>query len=449
MPVSGVRRRVSVQRLPIEVIVEPSWLPKREDLGDIVSLARTIKMKGDVDVPIKVRRLGERRYEMVWGKRRLEAAKLAGLVSITCMIEDMVSDEELLRQHCIENIQRVDRNPIEEAELFAFWKNKFNKSYEEIARILGISPDYIYNRVELLRLNPQVKAKLKTIRSATKKAENIGLYHARLLLKVRDVDAQLRLLDELINNRLSTRELDKIIKEMEEERDHPITRKEKTHQAYRRQGRRTFMDLTHPIYLEGQGNLFPGFVKLGYDTYGWEICRKIRITHRDTHIDCPRLMYEDGKAIGEYPLNKFINEGVIINLAKNKLEAIHTSDVEKNASQIKDGDIVILNTGWWRYHDSERYIDHPFITEEVADWLIKKKVKALCIDTPTPDMPLSIRREVSDRPVHSTLLSKDILIVENICNCSIDSSSRRVNVMIVPMFLGEAGEVPVRVIASF
>ena len=75
---------------------------------------------------------------------------LAGLNEISAIIEEIDNDEEVLIQSTIENILRKDKNPVEEAELFEFWKAKFGKTYEEIARLIGVTPSYIYNRVQLL-----------------------------------------------------------------------------------------------------------------------------------------------------------------------------------------------------------------------------------------------------------------------------------------------------------
>jgi ParB family chromosome partitioning protein len=158
-------------------------------------------------VPIKVRRRRTGDYELVWGHRRLYADELAGLSEISALVEDMV-EEEVLRQQIVENLCRMDKMPIEEAEIFETWSKRFNRSYEEIARKLGLRREYIYNRVELLKLTPDVRTLLKTISSDTNR---FWLYHARLLLKVKDPRLQYQLALETVRHGLISRELMKRI----------------------------------------------------------------------------------------------------------------------------------------------------------------------------------------------------------------------------------------------
>jgi ParB family chromosome partitioning protein len=143
-------KRKTVIKIPINKIRLIGWLPTRKDMGDLVEPAKSLRRRGDVGVPVKVRPAKDGFYELIWGRRRLEAAMLAGLNEISAIIEEIDNDEEVLIQSTIENILRKDRNPVEEAELSEFWKAKFGKTYEEIARLIGVTPSYIYNRVQLL-----------------------------------------------------------------------------------------------------------------------------------------------------------------------------------------------------------------------------------------------------------------------------------------------------------
>jgi ParB/RepB/Spo0J family partition protein len=161
-----------IKKIPISMIKEIEWVPKRRNLGDIASLAKSMMVKGDVEVPVKVRPSRDGLYELVWGWRRYQAAKLAGLNEISCIV-DNVSDAELFRQMAIENLLREDRNIVEEAELFRLWSSKTGKSYEEIARDLGINPRYIYNRVELLIERPINAIQLRIAISSPTEADKI------------------------------------------------------------------------------------------------------------------------------------------------------------------------------------------------------------------------------------------------------------------------------------
>ncbi|MEM4185799.1 MAG: ParB/RepB/Spo0J family partition protein, partial [Candidatus Caldarchaeum sp.] len=178
----------NVRKIPLEKVRLIDWLPTRSDMGEIVELAKSIKARRDVDVPIKVRPTADGCYDLVWGRRRLEAAMLAGLNKISAIVE-MLSDEEVLLQNAVENMFRNDKNPIEEANLFEIWKAKFGRTYEEIGRLLGVRREYIYNRVQLLSLSPNI---IKAIQNGSIDTSKFGLLHARVLLKIRDRAVQER-----------------------------------------------------------------------------------------------------------------------------------------------------------------------------------------------------------------------------------------------------------------
>ncbi|MEM4186659.1 MAG: ParB/RepB/Spo0J family partition protein, partial [Candidatus Caldarchaeum sp.] len=332
------RRRNELKKIPLDRIITPDWLPLREDLGDIVSLAKQLRNRGDVSVPIKVRTAGNGSYELVWGRRRLEAAKLAGLKKISAYVEQELGDEEFLVQHCLENLHRLERDPVEEAKLFSYMKNHLKKTYEELAGILGLSRDYVYNRVELLKLSPRVIERWRSIRSATK--TSIGLYHLRLLLSVKDPQHQLRLLDETAAYGYSVRQLAQRIEGTFQTEDvEAVKRRDKS------SGSTRLHDLTFPITVDGSGNLFPQSVQPDSNVYNWEICKRIRITHRDTHMDLPRFVNPSGKTIVYYEPDKFVGRGVVLELKKQAMEPIHREDLEECGLSVRRGDIVIINTG--------------------------------------------------------------------------------------------------------
>ncbi|MDW8359073.1 MAG: cyclase family protein [Candidatus Caldarchaeum sp.] len=435
---SKSRANKELTMIPLDKIVVPEWLPSREDLGDIVSLAKQLRTRGDVSVPIKVRKTSGNLFELVWGRRRLEAAKLAGLSKISAYVERNLDDEQFLLQHCLENLHRLDRDPVEEAKLFSYMRSRLSKSYEELAEMLGLSRDYIYNRVELLRLSPAVIGRFRSIRSATKAA--VGLYHLRLLLTVKDPHLQLRLLEETAAYGLSVRELAQRIEELLENRWAGVDKRRGTHS-----GGRWFHDLTFPITVNGSGNLFPQSVEPGHDVYNWEICRKITITHKDTHIDLPRFIDPSGKTITSYPPDKFVGRGAVIQLSKDSMEPISREDLENSGPSVRRGDIVLINTGWWRHREDAKYLEHPYLTEEAAEWLASRRIKMLCMDTPSPDMPVVKRLKIGDRPVHEIFLNRDILIVENLYNIQV--ANRRLTVYVVPFYFSELSEIPVKVIA--
>jgi len=201
-----------MRKIKLDDILPIPFIPERADLGDFLemqALVDTIEIKGDVEVPLKVRpsKTEPGKYERVWGKRRQEACSIAGLKEVTCIVEDM-DDDECFRQSAIENIHRKDLNPIEEAKFFEAWSKHSHLDYNEIAGELGLrDPGYVYNRTKLLGLPQAVQEKIVS-------ANNFGVYHGLLLLQAKDPALQEKLADEVIENKLTVRELEKKVKEI-------------------------------------------------------------------------------------------------------------------------------------------------------------------------------------------------------------------------------------------
>ncbi len=126
-------------------------------------------------------------------------------------------------------------------------------------------------------------------------------------------------------------------------------------------------------------------------------------THVGTHIDAPRHMIAGGKSLHEYPIDRFIGRGVLLNTSKEiTLDKV-------NAAEIQEGDIVLFNTGMSKeYFQTSYYDNYPVLTEEIASYLVSKKVKMVGVDACSVDPDVF--------PVHKTLLKNDILIIENLTN---------------------------------
>ena len=122
--------------LPLELI-EPNAEQPRTQLGNIEELAASVREKGVLE-PILVRQIGSNRYQIISGERRYRAATLAGLDEIPA-IELDVDDREQLEIALIENIQRKDLTPFEEAEGFALLQQKFGYTHEKISQVIGKS----------------------------------------------------------------------------------------------------------------------------------------------------------------------------------------------------------------------------------------------------------------------------------------------------------------------
>jgi ParB family chromosome partitioning protein len=162
-------------------------------------LANSIEEHGVIK-PIIVRS-AENGYELVAGERRWRAARKAGLKVIPCIIRE-ISDEENILFALIENMQREDLNPIEEAEGIQHIIELFNLTQEEIAKSLGKSRPYIANAIRLLRLQENVKDYLLS--------GELTSGHGKAIASVADKDKQQRLADYIVQNKCSVRETESL-----------------------------------------------------------------------------------------------------------------------------------------------------------------------------------------------------------------------------------------------
>jgi ParB family chromosome partitioning protein len=164
-------------------------------------LAESIKNHGVVQ-PVLVRRLGDR-YELIAGERRWRAARIAGLSKIPVVIRD-VQDKDLLEIALIENIQREDLNPIEEAQAYKKLMENVGLTQEALAVRVGRDRSYITNYLRLLRLPDDLQQLVKDGRLSTG--------HARTLLGLPQADLQRRIARQVIEKELSVRATEGLVK---------------------------------------------------------------------------------------------------------------------------------------------------------------------------------------------------------------------------------------------
>lgn len=178
------------------------------DETGLKELADSIKEHGIIQ-PLVLRKLGNK-YEIIAGERRYKAATLAGLVTVPAIISN-IDDNKSAEVALVENIQRRDLTPIEEAKSY---KNLLDKGYltqEQLAKKMGISQPAIANKLRLLNLDESIQQALLT--------EKISERHARSLLQIPDKAKQKEWLNKIINERLTVRDLDQAIKKSLEESD--------------------------------------------------------------------------------------------------------------------------------------------------------------------------------------------------------------------------------------
>ncbi|WP_305824850.1 ParB/RepB/Spo0J family partition protein [Massilia brevitalea] len=184
----------------------------RMDEGALQELAASIKTQG-VMQPVLVRPVDGGRYEIIAGERRFRAAQLAGLDEIPVLVRE-VDDQAAAAMALIENMQREDLNPLEEAQGIARLISDFNFTHEQAAGAVGRSRSAVSNLLRLVNLAGPVQTMLM--------AGDIDMGHARALLSV-DNASQIALATQVVAKRLSVRETEKLVARAIEELDAPAS----------------------------------------------------------------------------------------------------------------------------------------------------------------------------------------------------------------------------------
>lgn len=171
-------------------------------------LAESIKEQGIMQ-PIVVRPAGQNRYEIIAGERRWRAAQLAGLADVPALIRD-VPDEAAIAMALIENIQREDLNPIEEAIALSRLQKEFELTQQEVAQAVGKSRAAVANILRLMALNPEVKKMLEY--------GDLEMGHARALLSLGELD-QLEVARTVTAKGLSVRQTEALVRRIQQEKE--------------------------------------------------------------------------------------------------------------------------------------------------------------------------------------------------------------------------------------
>ncbi len=173
----------------------------RMDDAKIEDLARSIMANGIIQ-PIVVRRV-ESGYEIIAGERRWRAAQRAGLLKVPVAVRD-IPEDRLLAAALIENIQREDLNPLEEAQAYRRLADEFHLTQDQIADAVGKDRSSVANYVRLLRLPHELRDNIA--------AGSLSMGHARALLSLPDAAAQLRVGRDVVAKQLSVRETEALVK---------------------------------------------------------------------------------------------------------------------------------------------------------------------------------------------------------------------------------------------
>lgn len=196
-PVDG-----DLRRLPVEWLQRGRYQPRRDmDQEKLEELAASIRSQG-VMQPIVVRAVGHEKYEIIAGERRWRAAQLAGLDSIPAVIRE-VPDEAAIAMALIENLQREDLNPMDEAIALANLKDEFNLTHQEVADAVGKNRTTVTNLLRLMTLEEDVRTLLEH--------GDIEMGHARALLALEKRD-QVEAARQVVAKGLSVRQTEELVR---------------------------------------------------------------------------------------------------------------------------------------------------------------------------------------------------------------------------------------------
>lgn len=206
VPIEPADKVNVVLDIPVDHIRANPHQPRTDFNEEALSeLAGSIKKHGLIQ-PITVRYLGERRFELISGERRLRAAKIAGMKEIPSYIRE-VDDEQMIAFALIENIQREELNPLEISMGYQRLMDECNYTQSEVAERVGKNRSTVTNMLRLLQLPDFIQAALRD--------EKISSGHARALINISKVSDQKKVLKKIIKQSLSVRQTEKYVRSLD------------------------------------------------------------------------------------------------------------------------------------------------------------------------------------------------------------------------------------------
>ena len=186
-----------------KIQVNPTQPRTNFDTNEIENLTLSIKDLGIIQ-PITVRKIDSGNYEIISGERRFRASKKAGLNTIPCYIKGVDNETDLLKMSLVENIQRVDLDPIEIGLTYERLITDFNLNVDSISRLVGKNRSTISNYIRLLKLDPIIQSGIRD--------GFLSMGHGRALINIEDKKLQLNIYEQIISSELSVRQTEKIVK---------------------------------------------------------------------------------------------------------------------------------------------------------------------------------------------------------------------------------------------
>jgi len=188
----------------LNIEVNPFQPRSQFDEEALAELAESIKVQGIIQ-PITVRKLSDRKFQLISGERRYHAAKLAGLLRIPGYVRS-ANDQQMLEMALIENIQRENLNAMEIALSYQRLLSECELRQEDLGDRVGKKRSTVTNYLRLLRLPPDIQAAIRD--------GKIGMGHARALVNIESIDMQLEIYKKIINEDLSVRKVEELVKKL-------------------------------------------------------------------------------------------------------------------------------------------------------------------------------------------------------------------------------------------
>ena len=199
---NDVKKNTDSLQLSLDKIhVNPNQPRTNFDSDQIDNLVVSIKELGIIQ-PITVRKIKDDKYEIISGERRYRASKIANLESIPCYIKAVEDKTDLLKMSLVENVQRVDLDPIEIALTYERFINEYNLNIDTISRLVGKDRSTISNYIRLLKLDPIIQSGIRD--------GFLSMGHGRALINVDDKKLQIEIYEQIISSKLSVRQTEKI-----------------------------------------------------------------------------------------------------------------------------------------------------------------------------------------------------------------------------------------------
>jgi ParB family chromosome partitioning protein len=200
---NGIKSNPNSLQLSLDKIhVNPNQPRTNFDSNQINNLVVSIKELGIIQ-PITVREIKDDKYEIISGERRYRASKIANLESIPCYIKAVEDKTDLLKMSLVENVQRVDLDPIEIALTYERFINEYNLNIDAISKLVGKDRSTISNYIRLLKLDPIIQSGIRD--------GFLSMGHGRALINVDDKKLQIEIYEQIISSKLSVRQTEKIV----------------------------------------------------------------------------------------------------------------------------------------------------------------------------------------------------------------------------------------------